>query len=277
MRVAYLGPPGTFGEQAAIAFAPVAEHVPLSSHAAVALAVEKGEAEAGVMAIENLLQGSVTETLDALIHDTQELTIRAELVLPIVHNLVAAPGVKPADVRVIFAHPQSFAQSRQYLAAHYPGAQVEAALSNAASIEMAAQRGPDAAAIATVRAAELLGATILARGIQDRDDNLTRFVLVGREGVPPTGKDRTSIAFWFEDDRPGALASVLNEFAVRRINCSRIESRPTRGRLGEYLFLIDFDGHAAEGPGAAVLAAIQPLCSRVRVFGSYPRADPARA
>ena len=272
MKLAYLGPPGTFGEEAAIAFAPDAEHTPFHSHTAVARAVESGEVAAGVMAIENSIQGSVTETLDALIHDTDALHMRAELVLPIVHNLVAAPGVQPADVRVIFAHPQSLAQSRRFLEKHYPDATIEAALSNAASVEMAFQRGRDAAAVATVRAAELTGAAFLARGIQDRDDNLTRFVLVGREGVAPTGADRTSIAFWFAEDRPGALASVLNEFAKRSINCSRIESRPTRGRFGEYLFLIDFEGHAEEEPGRAVLAAIAPICSRVRIFGSYPRA-----
>lgn len=272
MKLAYLGPPGTFGEQAALAFAPQADRTPYPSHAAVAAAVEAGEVDCGVMAVENLLQGSVTETLDALIHDTRRLAIRAECFLPIVHHLVAAPGVRAEDVKVIFAHPQSLAQCRHYLESHFPGAHIEAALSNAASIDMAYQRGPDAAAIATQQAAEMRGAAYLARGIQDRDDNVTRFVLVGREGVPPTGADRTSIAFWFAEDRPGALASVLDEFAKRGINCSKIESRPTRGRFGEYLFLIDFDGHAEEEPGRSVLAAIRPLCSRIRIFGSYPRA-----
>jgi prephenate dehydratase len=274
MRLAYLGPPGTFGEQAAIAFAsPGDELIECPSHSAVARAVEGGRADAGVMAMENSIQGSVTETLDALIHETRQLTIQAELMLPIEHHLVAREGLLVTDIRVLYAHPQAYAQSRRYVEKHMPTAVIEAALSNAASVEMALARGADAAAIGTARAAELLGASFLAHGIQDRDDNLTRFILVGRDHVPPTGHDRTSIAFWFAEDRPGSVAGVLTAFAVRRINCTRIESRPTRGRFGEYLFLIDFEGHSDEEPGKSALADIRGLCSQVRVFGSYPRAD----
>ena len=128
-----------------------------------------------------------------------------------------------------------------------------------------------AAAIATGRAAELYGAEVIAHDIGDAGHNVTRFVLLARGQQPPTGQDRTSIAFWFADDRPGSLAGVLAEFASRHINCTKIESRPTRAAFGEYVFLVDFDAHEDDAEGRDVLAAIAPLCSDVKVFGSYPR------
>ncbi len=268
--MAFLGPPGTFGELAAIRFEPSAELLPCPSHSAVAAAVESGQAGAGVLAIENSVSGSVAETLDILIHDTQ-LQIQAELVLPVEHNLIVRPGTRTADVRIIYSHPQAFGQCRRFLQCELPGAQVEAALSTAEAVELMMKRNGDAAAIATVRAAELHGAQVVAHDIQDSPDNATRFVLLGRGTPAPTGRDRTSIAFTFADDRPGSLAGVLNEFARRGINCTKIESRPTRLVFGEYVFLIDFEGHQDDPLGAEVLAAIRPLCAEVKVFGSYPR------
>ncbi|MCC7365091.1 MAG: prephenate dehydratase [Dehalococcoidia bacterium] len=270
MKLAYLGPPGTFGEEAALRFAPEAELLPCPSHAAVAAAVDSGMADAGVVAIENSINGSVAETLDILIHETQ-LTIQAELVLPIVHNLVAAPGTRTEDVAVIYAHPQSIGQSRRFIERCFPKAQVEAALSNAESVQQALRRGSDAAAIATLRAAELYGAEVVARGIQDSDNNVTRFVVIGHGHPADSGRDRTSIAFTFPEDRPGALAAVLNVFAGRGINCTKIESRPTREAFGEYVFLIDFEGHVDEPATAEVLAEVRAICAELKVFGSYPR------
>lgn len=129
-----------------------------------------------------------------------------------------------------------------------------------------------AAAIGTRRAAEIFGADVLASHIQDVANNVTRFVVVGEGSVAPTGHDRTSIAFTFADDRPGSLAGVLTRFAEAGINCSKIESRPTRATLGEYVFLVDFDEHADSLAGRAVLETVRPLCADVKVFGSYPRA-----
>jgi prephenate dehydratase len=129
-----------------------------------------------------------------------------------------------------------------------------------------------AAAIGTRRAAELCGAVVLKSGIQDVSSNMTRFVVVGKGHMAPTGRDRTSIAFTFAEDRPGSLAGVLDRFAEAGINCSKIESRPTRATLGEYVFLIDFDCHIDSPQGAAMIEAIRPLCAEVKVFGSYPRA-----
>lgn len=270
MKVAYLGPAGTFGEEAALRFSEGAERVPCASHAAVAAAVETGTADCGVLAIENSLNGSVAETLDILIHDV-DLQIQNEVVVPVVHNLIAKPGCLMADIRVVYSHPQALGQCRQYLERALPGAQLEATLSTAAAVGTAIGHGCAAAAIATARAAELFGGRILAAGIQDADNNVTRFVVVGRGTPEPTGRDRTSIVFTFPQDTPGALAGVLNEFAKRGINCTKIESRPTKEVLGEYAFLIDFEGHAATAGGAEVLAAIRPLCETVKVLGSYPR------
>jgi len=270
VKLAFLGPPGTFGEVAAFRFAPDAELVPCPSHAAVAAAVDSGLADAGVVAIENSISGSVAETLDILIHDTA-LQVQAEMVVPIAHNLIVKPGTRAADVRVIFSHPQAFGQCRKFLQREFPAAQVEAALSTAEAVGLMEKRPGDAAAIGTVRAAELHGAEVLAHAIQDAANNATRFLLIGRGTPPPTGRDRTSIAFTFADDRPGSLAGVLNEFAHRGINCSKIESRPTRLVFGEYVFLIDFDAHRSDPGGADVLEAIRPLCADLKVFGSYPR------
>lgn len=270
MRLAHLGPPGTFGEEAALAYRPDAELLPLSSHAAVAKAVESGEADEGVMAIENLLNGSVAETLDILIHDTS-LRIQRELLLPVVHNLAVKPGTRMEDVRVVYSHPAAFSQCREYIEQHLPEVQLEAALSTAQAVELALESKVPAGAISTLRAAKLHGAEVLAKGIQDTDLNATRFVVVGKGEQSPTGRDRTSIAFRFSDDRPGLVARVMNEFADRSINCSKFESRPTRETFGEYIFLIDFEGHATDAECRAALDAIRPMCAELKVFGSYPR------
>jgi prephenate dehydratase len=271
MRLAFLGPAGTFGEEAALRFKPDAEMLPCPSHAAVAGAVDSGKADLGVLAIENSLNGSVAETLDILIHDT-DLQIQREVVVPVVHNLVVAPGTRREDIRVVFSHPQALGQCRRFLEREFPSAQVEAALSTSGAVEQAIARGGDAAAISTERAAVLHGGVVLAKGIQDRDNNVTRFVVVGRGMPAPTGRDRTSIAFTFpEENKPGSLATVLNEFGSRGINCTKMESRPTKEVFGAYVFLIDFEGHAREAGGHEVLQAIRPHCATLKVFGSYPR------
>ncbi|MCK9519080.1 MAG: prephenate dehydratase [Dehalococcoidia bacterium] len=270
MRVAYLGPAGTFGEEAAIRFAPEAERLPFPSHAAVAAAVESGMADLGVVAIENSINGSVAETLDILIHET-ELRIQAELVLPIVHNLVVKPATNADMVKVIYSHPQALGQCRKFIERCFPKAQLEAALSTTEAVQLALRRDNDGAAIATARAAELYGAEVLARGIQDAANNVTRFLVLGHKTPPPTGRDRTSIAFTFAEDQPGALAGVLNEFAKHGVNCTKIESRPTREAFGEYVFLIDFEGHKDEPEMAALLEQVATHCATLKVFGSYPR------
>ena len=273
MTIAYLGPPGTFGEEAARRYAPGAELLSCATHGAVARAVESGEAATGVMAIENSLNGSVAETLDILIHDTA-LKIQGELLVPVVHNFVVSPGTALEDIELVYSHPQALGQCRAFLEGHCPEAQRAAALSTAQAVELAIGR-PGAAAIATLRAAELFGAEVLAESIQDQDNNATRFVIIGTHEPEPSGHDRTSIAFEFAGDRAGLLTAALHEFSSRAINCTKMESRPTRATFGEYIFLIDFEGHARDPECAAALDGLRSMTSMLKVFGSYPQASDA--
>jgi len=268
-RLAFLGPPGTFSEEAALRYDPEAQHLPFVSISAVAAAVDSGMADEGIVPIENSLEGSVTETLDVLIHDSQ-LALRNEIVLPIEHLLLARPGTKPSDVKVISSIPQALAQCRGFIERCFPKAALEAALSTAAAVEEVMGR-EGVAAIGNRRAADLYGAEALAQGIQDRSSNVTRFVALAHEDHPPTGDDKTSVPFAFAvEDRPGLLVSALEEFSSRGINLSKIESRPSKERLGVYIFLADLDGHRTEQPLAESLERVREKCSFFRVLGSYP-------
>ncbi|HJX69472.1 MAG TPA: prephenate dehydratase [Dehalococcoidia bacterium] len=269
-RVAYLGPPGTFTEEAALLYDGKAQLIPFSSIAAVASAVDTGIAEEGVVAIENSLEGSVTDTLDLLIHELR-LLIRHELVLPIEHHLLAKQGTETPKVKIIFSHSQALAQCRHFLERCFPQAQMVAALSTAAAVEQMLSSSIPAAAIGTQRAARLYGAQILARNIQDRSPNLTRFVVLAQEDHPHTGRDKTSLCFSFAEDRPGLLYEVLKDFAECNINLTKIESRPSKEILGRYIFLVDLEGHRQDSLISEILAKVKAKTSLFKVFGSYPR------
>ncbi len=269
-RLAFLGPPGTYSEEAALRYDGEARLLPFVSISAVAAAVESRMADEGVVPIENSLEGPVTETLDTLIHDSK-LSVRDEIVLKIEHLLLARPGTKPGEVKVISSIPQALAQCRGFVERCFPRAALEAALSTAAAVEEVVGR-EGAAAIGNRRAADLYGAEVLAEAIQDRKTNLTRFVVLSPQDHPPTGDDKTSLAFAFAvEDRPGLLVSALEEFSSRGINLSKIESRPSKERLGVYIFLADLDGHRTEQPLADCLERVKEKCSFFRVLGSYPR------
>ncbi len=270
-RVAYLGPPGTYSEEAALAHDPSAELVPCPSVRAAAAAVEAGTAHEAVVAIENSLEGPVTDTLDLLIHDSR-LLICKELVLPIRHCLLARAGTRIEEVRVVFSHPQALGQCRRFIEERLGKAQAVASLSTVAAVEqMQAYKGKGpAAAIAPKRAASRYAVHMLAEGIQDAAENTTRFVVLASHDARPTGDDKTSIAFLLEN-RPGQLYRVIKEFADRSINLSKIESRPGKQSLGRYVFLVDFDRHREEPDARAALQAIAGLTSNLKVFGSYPR------
>src|SRR5215203_374117 len=239
-RLAYLGPEGTFGEQAAMLYAPDAERRAFPSHGAVAAAVQAGVADEGVLAVENSVEGSVAETVDILVHD-RALQICGELVLPIEQCLIVAPGRPAAAVSVVLSHSNALGQCRRYLDRCFPGVRLEPTLSTTAAVAEAMRRD-DAAAIASARAAELVGGEVLARGIQDRGNNATRFVIVGTADARPSGDDKTSVAFTTHHDRPGSLVAVLEALAARGLNLTKIESRPSRDALGVYVFLADFQG-----------------------------------
>ncbi len=268
--IAYLGPPGTFSEEAAVAYGGTgAAFLPLASIPAVVTAVETGAATVGVLPIENVLEGSVPSTLDLLIHET-DLRIAGETVLPIRHYLVAREGLSLPEIKVLHAHPQSLGQCRRFVERCLPGVATIAALSNSAAPAEAMVDARPAAAISTLRAAELTGAHILAHDIQDRSGNVTRFIALGREDSSPTGDDKTSMCFGFAEDRAGILVDTLQELARAGINMTKLESRPSKETLGEYIFLVDINGHRADPQIAAALERIRAKTGLFKVFGSYP-------
>jgi prephenate dehydratase len=271
-RIAYLGPPGTFSEEAALKYAEEARLLPFSSVTAVASAVDTNIADEGVVAIENSLDGSVTDTLDLLIHESK-LLIRQELILPIEHHLLVKPGTEAPEIRAIFSHPQALAQCRRFLERCFPKAELVAALSTAAAVEQMISAAIPTAAIGTRRAAQLYGAQILATNIQDHSPNVTRFVVLAPHDHPSTGRDKTSLCFSFNEDRPGLLYGVLKEFADCNINLAKIESRPSKESLGKYIFLVDLEGHRHDPLISQVLEKIRPKTSIFKVFGSYPRCN----
>lgn len=273
MKVAYLGPAGTFSEEAALA-APRAAGAELLAEPTIAdaiAAVAEGRADEAVVPIENSIEGSVGQTLDTLaIRD--DVTIVAEQVLPVSHLLVAATGVELGTVRRVVSHPQPLGQCAHWLHDHVPGAELVAAASTADAVrEVTAAADEPWAAIGTGRAAALYGGHVLAEGIEDEPGNATRFVWVAPAGTAASAAGgKTSIVFWGAgDDTPGWLVRCLSEFAFRGINLSKIESRPMRGRLGHYRFFVDLEQAADADAAREAIAAVRGHCEGVRVLGSY--------
>jgi len=268
--LAYFGPAGTYTEEAAILYDLSAVLHPYNTIAAVGEAVSTSATDKGVVPIENSLEGSVTFTLDLLIRESG-LSIYEEIVLPINHYLMAKEGTQEADIQVIFSHPQSLAQCREYLERRFPNAQQMASLSNSAAVSDMKETSTPAAAIAPRRAAELYNVEILEAEVQDAANNVTRFAVLAKQDHSPTGDDKTSVCFSFEKDEPGILYRSMSEFAVRNINLVKIESRPTRQSLGEYIFLIDCSGHREDPEVKAALESLGQMASMLKVLGSYPR------
>ena len=268
-RLAFLGPPGTHSEVAALSFDAEATLVPYESIPAVAASVDSGLADEGVVPIENSREGPVTSTVDLLIHEST-LLIRSELVLPIEHSLLAVPGTSIEEITVIYSHPQALAQCRSFVEKRLPKVALVASLSTAAAVEEMQRNKATAGAIATRRAAVLYGAEVLAQGIEDSPDNATRFVVLAKSDHPPTGSDKTSICFDFEHDAPGILFSVLEELAKRGINLAKIESRPTKRSLGRYIFLVDMEGHRDDPILREALEAVRAQVTMFKILGSYP-------
>lgn len=269
--IAYLGPPGSYSEEAALTYASHAYYLPVASMPAVVAAVEQGQAECGMLPIENVLEGGVTTTLDLLIHET-DLHIAGETVVPIRQCLVARTDIDLSQIEVLYGHPQSLGQCRKFIERVLPQVVSLASLSNSAAPAEALADKRVAAAISTLRAAELLKATILAHNIQDRKDNVTRFIAIGRDDHPPTGDDKTSFCFGFDrEDRPGSLVSALQELALENLNMIKLESRPSKELLGRYIFLVDLNGHREDPSVAGALERIRAKTGFMKVFGSYPR------
>lgn len=278
-KIGYLGPLGTFTEVALRGMPSIqgADARPLSSVDAVLDAVRSGELDGGVVPIENSLEGPVTPTLSALESDEASLVIVEELALGVRFALLARPGTALGDITQVATIPIAAAQCKQWLTANLPAAHVLAAQSTAGAAQQLAQENPQPydAAIGPAIAAEHYGLIVLADDIGDNSDALTRFVLVRRPGRPPapTGADKTSLVLYIHEDHSGALLEILNEFAVRGVNLTRIESRPTRRQLGDYYFSIDCEGHIADARVGEVLSGLRRVCADVRYLGSYPRHD----
>ena len=278
-RYAYLGPEGTFTEAALAAFDPaaVAAAMPCATIQATLDAVRGGEADRAIVPIENSVEGAVNATLDELATGP-DIAICAELLLPVTFALLARPGTAPGDVKTVGGHPQAQAQCRRWLAANLPGAEWLPASSNAEAARQAAEGTIDAA-LAGAFAAERYGLAVLAAEVSDVAGAVTRFVVVGPPGPVPaaTGADRTSLVAFLREDHPGALMELLTEFAVRGINLTRIESRPTGDGLGKYCFSIDCEGHLDDARVGEALMGLRRVCADVRFLGSYPRHDGGRA
>jgi prephenate dehydratase len=275
--VAFFGPSGTFTEEALLSQPDLAagERVALASIPDVVAAVERGEHEVGVIPIENSIEGSVSVTLDTLVFES-ELLIQREVDLPISLNLFVKPGTKLADVTTVLSYPHAIAQCRTWLSRKLPDATVVAANSTAeAAQRVARSKRNDQAAIGNQLAADIYGLARLAKDIEDHPENQTRFVVVGR-GIPaPSGHDKTSIVCFQRADRPGSLLGMLQEFAARSVNLTKLESRPTKQSLGDYCFLMDIEGHLDDELVADCLRTLMAKGVRVKFLGSYPVAGQA--
>jgi prephenate dehydratase len=270
-KLAYLGPPGTYSEQAAINYDHEADHVACAGIPAVVSSVGEGLADEAVVPIENSLEGAVTFTLDLLIHHS-DLKIKGELVIPIDCNLLVDGDMKLEDIEAVYSHPQPFGQCRLYLMNNLPGAEHVASLSTAGAVADMRNSSVPAAAISGRRAAEIYEAKILVPNIEDVPNNQTRFVVLADEDHPRTGHDKTSFCFDFRSDSPGILYETLGELAQRGINLVKIESRPDRRSLGRYVFLIDLEGHRDDAHVQAALEGVRSRASMFKILGSYPMA-----
>ncbi len=278
MKILYLGPEGTFTARAAHYFrgklserTEKHEFHSCQNIGELAHKVEQHQEGKGIIPLENSLEGSVNETLNLLAHEVK-VNIRAEINLPITHNLIGKAAQKLYNINRIISHPQALAQCRQTLQEIIPGnVTTETASSTAEAVKSLQNFAGDTAALGTKKAAELHGCRILKENVQDNEDNWTRFIVIGNQDQPQVAGDKkTSLISIPVENRPGILHEILEEFALRNINLTKIESRPTRNELGEYLFFIDLDGSRVEEEINAALRGVAKKSSHLQMLGSYP-------
>lgn len=292
-RIGYLGPEGTFSEEALLAGIAPGSAVPVGFETIydAAIALREGEVDFSILPIENSLDGSVTVTLDLLAEQSGELEVLGEELLAVKHSLIAPKGLAIGGIERVLTHPQVPGQCRRFLRERLSGVHVVPASSTADAVRIAVQGGPEGrtAAIGTKLAAETYGGEVLQSDLQDRDDNLTRFVWLGRvdraggatgaASSPPLREDlarrprKSSLVFWGPGaDRAGWLVLCLDQFAQRQINLTKIESRPRRERMGHYMFFVDLEGDTSSEHVSDAIAGLRGLCEEVRVIGCYPAA-----
>ncbi len=281
--IGFLGPEGTFTEVALRSAVPQEaddgaprRFVPYSSMQDTIEAVSTGEVDCAIVPIENSIEGSVSATVDLLAHDVDNLQIVREIRIPIRHQLLARPGVTLEDITKVISHPHANAQCRAWLRRNLPGVSVEAANSTADAVETVSRSSEPWAAIGNELAGEKYGCVIVGADIEDHKDNETRFVFLARQRERQDWFEpyKTTVVCEIVKDQPGALLLILQEFSYRHLNLTKIESRPSKRRLGDYIFVIDVEGKAADGPVADALRCLDCKLPRLTVLGSYPVGRP---
>ncbi len=266
-RVGYLGPEGSFSHEAVVTIDNV-DAVACDSLTDLLGAVADGTLDQGLVPLENAIEGTVSATIDGLVFD-HDLVIEREIVIPIRLHLLARSGLTIGEVTTVRSYVHALAQCRSFL--HRLGVTVEQTTSTSQAAREVAESSEPLAAVASALAGRLFGLVELAADIEDHPGNVTRFVLVGRDSVAaPTGHDRTTIVCFQDADRPGSLYAILGRFAARDINLTKLESRPTKLGLGDYCFVIEFEGHVADDVVADCLVDLQAHLTRVKFLGSYP-------
>ena len=273
--VAFLGPSGTFTEEAFLrhtAGYDDVKPVPCSTLAEIVDQVESGKADEGIAPIENSIAGAINDVIDGLVA-AKNARIVGELLLPVDICLIVAPGTDLSKVTSVRSKAEALGQCRRFLAEKMPNAKLEPFDSTVRAVQSLADAGGTAAALAPERAAELTKMQVVEKGVQDRKNNITRFAIIGRGEMKRTGRDKTSIIFDFDrEDAPGLVYAALKPFADRGINLTKIESRPTGAKIGVYYFLLDFDGHVDDANVQEALAELKKSASMFKTLGSYPRA-----
>jgi prephenate dehydratase len=275
MRIAYLGPAGTFTEDALGEALPEGGYEPLRTSTVpdAILAVERGEADRALVPIENSLEGSVRPTLDTLAFDVGAVTIVGEHDYRVRVHLIARAGVRAEAVEAVLSHPQPLAQCQRFLRETFPEVELRSVSSTAAAVRMVSESARPWAALGARAAAELYDCELLREGVEDQDDNVTRFVWIAPQGTEPVGEGPWKTSLVFSEvgaDHPGALVECLSEFSERGINLTRIESRPLRQGLGRYMFFCDLEGKEDDPAVAEAIVALRTKAARVRILGSYP-------
>jgi prephenate dehydratase len=284
LKVAFLGPEGTFSEEALFSAVDRKEvdPVPLPTIYDCVIAVQEMQVDRAFVPIENSLEGSVSATLDTLVFETDEVAIAGELIHPVTHSLIARRRLALDEIERVVSHPQASGQCARFLRERVSGAEVVAAPSTADAVMIVAGAEAPWAALGTSLAAELYGCSVLLEGVEDHPENETRFVWLqnkraslGKPGDHPDDRRpffKTSVVFWGLPDAPGALVEILGEFAERSVNLSKIESRPLKQGLGRYIFFADLEGHESDEAIVSALAAVGSRAETLRILGTYPAA-----
>jgi len=270
LKIGYLGPKGTFSQEALLKYAKDAEYTPKEflSIGEILEAVDTRIIDEAVVPIENSIEGAVNATMDIMAMEN-DLRIKAEVIIPIREHLLVKKGAKLSGVKTVLSHPQPLGQCRRFLAKNFPDAIIKATNSTASAAEEVSKGTGDSAAIGSFEAAKAYGLEVAQRDIQDFDNNTTRFIVVGREDSKRTGNDKTSIVFSTED-KPGSLYKILEIFNLWDINLSRIESRPAKNKLGSYIFFVDLSGHKEDDDLRDALEMVKRKTSFYKFLGSYP-------